>query len=408
MVATTLKNKFRNLNSNYGGRKAGLKKPAAYANWVLSNYEMWRRTTTIKAKPLKLTVDLTNSCQLRCPLCPTGLQAHDRNATLYSLEQFKKLMEDVGDYVFFIDFYNWGEPLNNKNFDEYVQVAKQYNVSTEISSNFSLKLSDERIRRLIESGLNEIIVSMDGTTQETYEQYRRKGQIDLVQDNIRRFIKLRNELGQTFPVLTWRYLVFGFNEHEVEEAKEMSKELGVDKIMFFPASLDEDRYFPVPDVDRITIVDSWVPTNPEFKVYDVSETGQLISHHDKAPVAKRCDWHYMSAAINADGSVAPCCVAYKKDDDFGRLDDDGSSYMSVVNNEKYRGIRANFSGAESKSMGTICEKCPAPDIMAYARDVNKAILILTVLQLVGWVRNLFGKNDRHAVSKTTSIIGVRR
>ena len=402
MVAATLKNKFISLKANYGGKTSGLKKPVAYANWVLSNYEMWRRTTTIKAKPLKLTVDLTNSCQLRCPLCPTGLQAHDRNATLYSLDQFKKLMKDVGDYVFFIDFYNWGEPLNNKEFEKYVQVAKHYNVSTEISSNFSLKLSDQRIRRLIESGLNEIIVSMDGTTQQSYEQYRRKGQIDLVQDNIRRFIKLRDELGLKSPVLTWRYLVFGFNEHEVEDAKQLSEELGVDKIVFFPASLDEDKYFPVPDEDRIKIIDTWVPTDPEFKVYDVSDTGQLISYNDKPSVAKRCDWHYMSAAINADGSLAPCCVAYKKDDDFGRLDDDGSSYMSVVNNEKYRGIRAKFSGAESKSTGSICEKCPAPDIMRYAKGVNKDILIITVLQIAGSVRNLFKNNVQVVVKEQQS------
>jgi radical SAM protein with 4Fe4S-binding SPASM domain len=402
MLAASLVDKFKNINSNYRGRVAGFKKPAAYANWLLSNYEMWRRTTTIKAKPLKLTVDLTNSCQLRCPLCPTGLQAHDRDATLYSLEQFTKLMEDVGDYVFFIDFYNWGEPLNNKNFDKYVEVAKRYNVSTEISSNFSFKLSDDRIRRLVESGLNEIIVSMDGTTQETYEQYRRKGQIDLVQDNIRRFIKLRTELGRTSPVITWRYLVFGFNEHEIEDAKVMSKDLGVDKIMFFPAFLDEDNYFPTTDVDKITIVDTWVPADPEYKMYDVSKTGKLISHHDKAPFLKRCDWHYMSAAINADGSVAPCCVAFKKEDDFGNLDDDGSSYMSVVNNEKYRGIRAKFAGKESKSPESICDKCPATNIMPYAKDVNKAILIVTVLQILGLFRGLFKKHDRPVVQEQQS------
>jgi len=82
-------------------------------------------------------------------------------------------MDEVGDYVFFLDLFNWGEPLLDPNLEELVRIASARRIVTNVSSNLSLPLSDERIESLVKSGLCQLVVSLDGTSQETYQNYRR-------------------------------------------------------------------------------------------------------------------------------------------------------------------------------------------------------------------------------------------
>ena len=168
-----------------------LKGLRAYANWMLANYEIWAGVSRIRARPLKLTVDPTNVCQLRCPLCPTGLQVQDRATGHSQNEMFQRLIEEVGDYVFFIDFFNWGEPLLNTHVEEFIQLAHKKRIISHISTNLSLPLSDERINRIVMSGLNEIIISLDGASSDTYATYRRRGDFELVYENMRRIIEAK-------------------------------------------------------------------------------------------------------------------------------------------------------------------------------------------------------------------------
>ena len=376
------------LCNRYRYKAPGFKNPRAYINWFRSNYEMMRQTSRIRSRPLKLTIDTVNSCQLRCPLCPTGLQVHDRKVGIMDIQQFSDLMKEVGDYLFIIDFYNWGEPLLNKHIDDFIKLANSYRISTELSTNLSFKLDDERIREIVESGLNEIIVSIDGATQESYGQYRRRGDIELVLDNMRRIIAMKHKLNSDTPIMTWRFLVFAFNEHEVEMAREMANDIGINKFIATSAYLDEG-YYPVPDHEKELMKD-WNPVTPEYRLYDRRENGVFISKRKQLPVASRCDWHYMSAAINSDGGVAPCCVLYKKEDDFGVLGKDSApGFMDIMNNEKFVAIRDFFAGKRKEPANLVCERCPATNIMGYARGVNRDILMMTINIVIVRLQRLF-------------------
>src|SRR5579863_1511586 len=180
----------------------------AYSNWALSNYEVLVRASRIKARPVKLTFDPTNVCQLRCPLCPTGLQVQDRDTGHAQLHMFQHLIEEVGDYLFFIDFFNWGEPLLNPRVEEFIRLASSKKIVSSMSTNLSLPLTDDRVNRIVTSGLNEMIVSLDGASSQTYATYRRQGKFDLVYGNMQRIIQEKRRLGQTFPLVTWQFLVF--------------------------------------------------------------------------------------------------------------------------------------------------------------------------------------------------------
>jgi MoaA/NifB/PqqE/SkfB family radical SAM enzyme len=356
-----------------------LKGPRAYVNWLRSGFELWAGTSRIGARPLKLTMDPTNVCQLRCPLCPTGLQVHDRESGHAQLHMLEKLLDEVGDYLFFIDFFNWGEPLLNTHLEDFINLANSRNVLSTISTNLSLQLSDDRIRRLVTSGLREMIVSLDGASSETYQVYRRRGKFDLVCENMRRIVDMKRRLGSSSPLVTWQFLVFGFNEHEVEKARILAAEIGVDRILFRPAFLDVDRY-PLPPEEKEAMA-GWRPKDALYQIQSSSEA-------DSKPHS-RCGWHYTSTAVNWDGTVAPCCTLFEKRHDFGSLDVSGS-YMDVVNNEAFRSVRERFAGKRKQPVDLVCEHCPTPSIMNYNRFLNRQILLFTAVGLIESIRRLVG------------------
>jgi MoaA/NifB/PqqE/SkfB family radical SAM enzyme len=341
----------------------GFKPAKAYWNWIRANYEMLLRRSRITARPLKLTIDITNACQLHCPLCPTGQKWQDRSVVHMSLETYRHLMEELGEYLFFIDFYNWGEPLLSNQLEEFISIANSKRILTSISTNFSVPLSDERIQQLIESGLTDLIISADGATQETYATYRRGGKFDLVIENIRRFVEQRKKLRRKNPYLTWRYLVFRFNEGEREQAQKIADEIGVDRILFAVPYVDRDRF---PD---------WIPTDSKYNRYIGSDAP---STSEKVLRNKRCDWHYISSAINSDGAIAPCCATFSKKDDFASIDyAAGSHYMKAINSERFVAVRERFAGKREDPVDLVCENCPTPEIMNYSNFVNKMIVFRT-------------------------------
>jgi len=390
MPAESRLKRVRERYHEIAGIAPAMKGPRAYWNWAIANLSMLLRTSRLRARPLKLTFDPTNLCQLKCPLCPTGLRIQDRSASQADLHIFEHLMQELGEYVFFIDFFNWGEPLLNKNLGPMLQLAARNHIVSVISTNLSLPLSDERLHSLLTSGLSQIIVSIDGASQESYGTYRREGNFELAFENLRRLMAIKKQYGLTRPVVVWRFYVFRFNEHEIERAKQLAAEIGVDRIVFGTPFLDEGR-FPLSPADR-EAMKQWASTLPEFNRY-------LPDHPEyedpRAPVEKRtrCDWHYVSTAINPDGSVAPCCAVFEKANDFGSVAG-GASYMDVVNNERFVAIRDRFAGRRAEPTGLVCEQCPTPVIMDYGKLLNRNILMLTLVQLAEAARRVFARGSR--------------
>jgi len=371
--------RFRIRYREVAGIAAPLKGPKAYANWLLTNLEMRLRTRRVRARPLKLTLDPTNICQLKCPLCPTGLRIQDRAPGRGKLHVFEHLIEEVGDYVFFIDFYNWGEPLLNKQLEDMIRLAADKNIVTYVSSNLSLPLSDARIESLVTSGLSELIVSLDGATQGTYETYRRAGRLELSLENMRRIVEAKRRLGRTQPVVVWRYYVYRWNEHEMELARKRAAEVGVDRLVFATPYLDEGR-FPLSPEDREAMKE-WSSTLPEFDRYHPSHPEYQAPD---APVEKRqrCDWHYLSTAINPDGAVAPCCAVFEQAYDFAQLEPGRTGYMEAVNNERFTAIRDRFAGRRTEPTGLVCETCPTPALMDYGAIMNRHVALFTLVSLL--------------------------
>jgi MoaA/NifB/PqqE/SkfB family radical SAM enzyme len=361
-------------------------KPAkAYLNWARTFYERWRRTSVVRARPLMLTVDPNNICHLRCPLCPTGYRVLDRPKGHADVAMFRDLVDELGDYLFFVDFYNWGEPLISPRLPELVALADARGIVTNLSTNLSLRLDDARIEALLRSGLGSLTCSIDGATQETYATYRRRGKLPLVLDNLRRIVAMRDTLGLARPLVTWQFVVFRFNEHERASAEAMAREIGVDRLHFISPHLSQDR-FPLRAEDSAAVA-GWAPSDPAFNRLLASHPDQVARQRRH----RRCDWHYVSAAINWDGSVAPCCSTFEVADDFGRLDyDAGRTYMAEINGERFRAVRDRFAGRITQPLDLVCEHCPTPLEMDYATRVNRRILRIVVTQALLRAGRLLG------------------
>jgi len=332
----------------------------AYINFLKSKYEMWTGEVLVKSYPYHLGIDPSSFCQLRCPLCPTGIENESkksgqqvklRNRAMLSEELLDALLDELGDYLFLIMFYNWGEPLLNKNLPNLIRKVKAHNIYTEIHTNLSLRISTQFMEDLLLSGVNEIAASIDGFSQESYQTYRQGGNFKLAKNNIERLAGLRDKLGLNTKII-WNFLVFSFNEHEIEATREHCEQ---NRITFN----QREAFIDNPD---------WLPSYRKNEVNLQAEIEHPATNQVPEPTqlqefaaSSPCAWHYNYSIVNADGSVSPCCAPWEQEHDFGLLNPGYVSFADVWNNNLYRKSRGVFAHEEIKGLDkieTLCLKCP--------------------------------------------------
>src|SRR5688572_13182954 len=136
---------------------------------VYSSYQLskWKRKPFQWGMPISISFEPTTSCNLRCPECPSGLRSFSRDTGMLEESFFQKTVEELYKDLFYLTFYFQGEPYLNPKFLDMVKYASAKNIYTATSTNAHY-LSDENAKRTIESGLDRLIISIDGATQETY------------------------------------------------------------------------------------------------------------------------------------------------------------------------------------------------------------------------------------------------
>ncbi len=263
--------------------------PRRLLNFYLVQWEQARGRTRVHGYPLGLTIEATNACNLRCPYCFTGAGEVGREKTMLQMPLYDRMLDELGSRLLRMEFYNWGEPLLNKQIYEMIAKASARGIGTTISTNFSIPFDEERAEKLVRSGLAVLGVSLDGATQESYEQYRRRGDLALALENCRLVADAKRRLGSATPELVWEFHIFPHNRHEIEAARTLADEIG----MTFAAS---KGWVAGPDWD----------TDHEF---DEPQHGG----------AERCFFLWRRAVVNTDGGVAPCCAVYYPEDDYGSV-----------------------------------------------------------------------------------------
>jgi MoaA/NifB/PqqE/SkfB family radical SAM enzyme len=320
-------------------------------------------------------MDLTSICHLKCPYCSTGRGTLKRQKSIMKDELYLDLMRRVGDSCFLIWYFSNGEPLLHKRFGELVGAVRHQEVFSIISTNLSLELSDGYLRQLVTSGLGIISVSLDGATKETYSQYRRGGDFDLVVRNMRRLVELKKELGLFYPLIEWRFLRFQHNEHEEEAARALAADIGVDLLEFWPGSAPPVGSFRNEGIYRCSkpLLGPAISGPALAKLASRQRATRKLARMvpkiiaggevDIKSFTRKCDWLYFSGMIHPDGRIGPCCVSNNEIDDFAESVEQLGAIEGAFNSSSHVEARNMFAtGAISR---TVCQKCPQPRAQHY-------------------------------------------
>lgn len=288
----------------------------------MNNYEFRTKKVRLKSFPYKITIDPSNSCNLRCPACHTGIKHSEmlRPSTL-KFNDYKKIFDQLKEYVFSVALYNWGEPLLNKEIFSIVNYTTQNGVGSTLHSNFNL-LDEEMAEELVTSGLTHIYLSIDGSTQEVYQKYRVKGDLEVVLRNIQLLNSAKKKHKSVFPFVTWKFLSFPHNIHQVNEAEKLAKRFDVDNFEVFKANT--------------VLTDIYDEAN-RYKT-EASNMTQEPSY---------CKSLWQSLYISPKGQVFPCSLAFRETERFGNIFE--TPLTEIWNNTSYINARKLFTTEVLKS-----------------------------------------------------------
>ncbi len=288
--------------------------------------------------PVSLSFEPTTSCNLRCPECPSGLRSFTRPTGMLETDLFKNIIDQQKSTLSYLLFYFQGEPYLHPQFLSMVQYAASRNIYTATSTNAHY-LNDENAQATVKSGLDRLIISIDGTTQETYEAYRIGGRLDKVLEGTKTLIKWKKQLKSTTPHVIFQFLVVKPNEHQINEAKVLAKEIGVDEIRFKTAQIyDYENGSPL------------IPTIDRYSRYKQTEGGQYAI---KSKLLNHCWKMWHSCVITWDGRVVPCC--FDKDAHHVLGEVGVSSFPSIWHGDAYRQFRKTL--LKSRSEIEMCKNC---------------------------------------------------
>ncbi len=296
------------------------------------------RRPIIWGLPPVLTVEPTNYCNLDCPLCVTGSGKLTRSQGRMHPETFQRVIDEIGDKIWYVILYHQGEPYLNNGFLDCVRYAKKHKLYTETSTNAHY-LTPQNAERTVEAGLDAMIVSLDGVTQKTYEKYRVKGELERVLSGVRNLVAAKKKAGSKTPYILLQFLVMRHNEHEIEEVKRVAKELEIDRLLL--------KNIQVETHDEAL---EWMPKNENFQRYEVLEDAIKVRRNGRSV----CPRPWLSTLMNWDGTVVPCCFDKNGAHTMGDTTN-GEKFVQVWSKNEYNAFRKNMLNQRDEI--EICRNC---------------------------------------------------
>jgi len=313
---------------------------------VKGSLQLWRSYNRSKrsgraelnSKPFAISIEPTTACNLGCPECPSGLRQFNRKTGNLKVDLFKEVIDQMKEHLIYLTFYFQGEPYINPDFLDMVKYANKSKIYTSTSTNAHFLNKDNAIRT-IESGLDKLIVSVDGTTQETYEKYRINGELNKALEGIREVVKWKAKLKSHKPKVVMQFLVVKHNEHQILEAKKLAKNIGADSIQFKTAQIyDYENGSPL------------IPEQEKYSRYKMNRNGK---YEIKNSLSDQCWRMWHSCVITWDGQVVPCC--FDKDAKYKLGNLSNQSFDEIWYSEKYMSFRNSI--LKSRKQVDICTNC---------------------------------------------------
>jgi len=307
---------------------------------VLSSFHLtrWMGKPIQWGTPITISVEPTTACNLRCPECPSGLRSFSRPTGNLKEDFFRKTIDELYRELMYLIFYFQGEPYINPKFLDMVKYANDKGIYTITSTNGHF-LNDKNAEQTILSGLDRLIISVDGTTQEVYENYRKTGKLETVLQGARNVVKWKKKLKSATPHIVFQFLVVKPNEHQIPEIYKLAEEIGIDEVKLKSAQVyDYENGNPL------------IPTIDKYARYRQNEEGKF---EVKNELLNQCWKLWHSCVITWDGMVVPCCFDKDAIHRLGDLKKD--SFKDLWQGELYQEFRSQLLQGRDKI--EICTNC---------------------------------------------------
>ncbi|MBE0647593.1 MAG: SPASM domain-containing protein [Bacteroidales bacterium] len=348
--------------------------------------------------PSFVSIEPTNHCNLRCPECPTGQSGLTRDSGSLKQQDFTRFIDQLIPQLAYLTLYFQGEPYLNKELFRFISYARSRSVYTWTSTNGHF-LTENNIKETIQSGLNKLIISLDGTDQKAYEQYRIGGSYDTVVNGIRNFVRIRKEMDSRKPLLEIQFLVLKSNQHQIKEIRKLGNSLGADRTLLKTAQFYDfeqgnplmpeegkwSRYKPrkegrrkkdegrgtrdegrrMRDEGRRMRDEGRGKREEEMKKHQsrvTSHQSQVTDHGSRIPDARfriknplpnRCFRMWSGCVITWNGKVVPCC--FDKDAEHCLGDLSTQSFKEIWKGDKYQRFRQAI--LNNRKSIDICRNC---------------------------------------------------
>ena len=269
----------------------------------------WNVSNRHKGLPFALSIEPTTACNLSCPACPSGLKSFSRTTGKIDLTFHENVIHSLKKSAFYINYYFQGEPFLHPQFLRLIRTAKAANIYTATSTNGHF-ITTEKAKEIVTSGLDRLIISIDGITQATYESYRVDGELDKVIAATKALVAAKKELLSATPYLIFQCLVLKTNEDQIEAITALAKSLGVNDVRFKSA-----QFYDFENGNEL------MPTTAKYSRYVRKKDGTYrVKYHG----GNHCWRMWSSSVITWDGKVVPCC-----------FDKDALHPMGDITNESF-------------------------------------------------------------------------
>ncbi len=294
-----------------------------------------------------IRLEVSSACQLRCVLCArthSRLKGHfDKvvKSGCLSFDNFHKLIER-NPWITNIEISNWGEIFLNQELKKIFQYSYQKNIVLSASNGVNLNsIREDMIECLVKYRFNDLRVSLDGASDDTYKIYRVGGDFSKVIENVKRINYYKQKYNSNLPHLTWQFVIFGHNEHEIPIARKMATDLGMSFICILNHQFWDPPYSPIRDKEFVKR-----ETGLEF-----ATTEEFEKKYKESPSA--CPQMWEQPQINWDGKLLGCCVNFFGD--YGNVFETGLT--KCLKGEKYKYAKRMLLGLEKVRGDIPCAKC---------------------------------------------------
>ncbi|WP_084421329.1 radical SAM/SPASM domain-containing protein [Algoriphagus vanfongensis] len=289
-------------------------------------------------KPTTLSIEPTTSCNLRCPECPSGLRAFSRPTGMLDEQLFDRIIQQSKRSLTWLHLYFQGEPFLHPNFSKLVSLAHREGIFTSTSTNAHY-LDEKRTEEILSSGLSQLIVSMDGISQEIYQQYRIGGNLEKVQQGLHLLLAKRKERNQLFPRVVLQFLVTGQNEHQIPDLKAWAEAMDVDELQLKTTQIYDYEHGS-----------ELIPTDTRYARYIPTGDGKWKL---KKKLENKCWRMWQGAVVTWDGRVVPCCFDKDAKHVMGNLR--SQKLETIWKSEVYDQFRSQLLA--DRSQIEICKNC---------------------------------------------------